>query len=89
MLPINITTKTKTTFSCLSSSTTMGKVQGDSWTNEPREERSPSFRKVATRAHFGRVKEILTTNHSKSENQEEELKKLTWVNCEARENACD
>lgn len=44
---------------------------------KPREERSPSFRKVATRAHFGRVKEILTTNHSKSENQEEELKKLT------------
>lgn len=34
MLPINITTKTKTTFSDLSSSTTMGKVQGDSWTNE-------------------------------------------------------
>ena len=34
MLLINITTKTKTTFSGLSSSTTMGKVQGDSWTNE-------------------------------------------------------
>lgn len=34
MLPINITTKTKTTFSSLSSSTTMGKVQSDSWTNE-------------------------------------------------------
>lgn len=29
MLPINITTKTKTTFSGLSSSPTMGKVQGD------------------------------------------------------------
>lgn len=34
MLPINITTKTKITFSSLSSSTTMGKVQSDSWTNE-------------------------------------------------------
>lgn len=34
MLPSNITTKTKPTFSGLSSSTTMGKVQGDSWTNE-------------------------------------------------------
>ena len=34
MLPINITTKTKTTFSGLSSSPTMSKDQGDSWTNE-------------------------------------------------------